>query len=253
MPRPAEATEFHTRILRVTLEVDNAREYWRRPEAHEDSPGRTDAAFHGYWFGSRSLPRIRDLLTNFDLRFAAFPSGLAALTAWTDLPLAVRVPICHWHLQLADPLYRAFAGELCVDRRESGRPLTRDVVLRWVNGMDTEERWNPASRAQFASKLLSCGHAAGLVETRRDPRPVTVPRIPDPALGYLLYLLRDVDFRGSLHDNPYLASVGIDAMVLAERLRSVPGISMRRAADLVDLHFDYDSPRDWVARTQRAA
>lgn len=253
MTRPAEITEFHTRILRVTLEVDNAREYWRRPEAHVDSPSRSEAAFHGYWFGSRSAPRIHDLLANFDLRFAAFPSGLAALSAWPDLPQSVRIPICHWHLQLADPLYRAFAGELCVDRRESGRPLTRDVVVRWVGGVDSEGRWSPASHLQFASKLLSCAHSAGLVGTRRDPRPVVAPRVPDAALGYLLYLLRDVDFRGSLHANPYLASVGIDVSVLDDRLRSIPGISLRRAANVVEVEFDYPSPRDWVTRTQQAA
>ncbi len=253
MTRPAEVKEFHTRILRVTLEVDNAREYWSRPEARIDSPDRAEAAFHGYWFGSRSMPRIRDLLANFDLRFAAFPSGLAALSVWGDLAHDARVPICHWHLQLADPLYRAFAGELCVDRRESGRPLTRDVVLRWVTALDAEDRWSPASRVQFASKLLSSAHAAGLVSTRRDPRPVVVPRVPDAALGYMLHLLRDIDFRGSLHDNPYFASLGIDVTVLDERLRSIPGIAIRRAADVVDFKFDHATPRDWVTRTQQAA
>lgn len=253
MTRPAEVTEFHSRILRVTLEVDNAREYWRRPEAQTGAPDRTDAAFHGYWFGSRSLPRIKDLLANFDLRFRAFPRALEALRIWGDVEHNTRILVCHWHLQLADPLYRAFTGEFCVDRRESGRPLTRDVVLRWVGKVDAEERWNPASRAQFASKLLSSAYAAGIVTSTRDPRPLAAPRVPDAALGYLLYLLRDVDFRGSLHDNPYLASVGIIGGILDDRVRTLPGITLHRTADLVDLHFEYDSAAAWVAGTQAAA
>ena len=71
-------------------------------------------------------------------------------------------------------------------------------------------RWTMATKVQFASKLLSAAYAAGLVASRRDPRPLTVPRVPDDALEYLLYLLREVEFEGTLLDNPYVASVGLD-------------------------------------------
>jgi hypothetical protein len=248
--RPSEVIEPHSRILRVTLEADNAREYWRRPAAHILTPTRVEAAFNEYWFGARSMGRIRDLLNNFDERFAAYPAGLEALAAWPDIDLESRVAICHWHVQLADPLYRAFTGDHCPVEREGGRKLTRDSVLRWVRRQDPSERWSAATHTQFASKLLSCAHAAGLVARTRDPRPLTTPRVTSAALGYLLYLLRGIDFAGSLHDNPYLRSVGIVGSILDDRIRTVPGISLSRMADLVEVSFDHDSPLEWIRATQ---
>ncbi len=253
--RPKEVTEPHSRILRVTLEVDNAREYWRRPKAHTLTPDRVDAAFNEYWFGARSMDRIRDLLNNFDERFAAYPTALAALAAWPDIDRETRVVICHWHVQLADPLYRAFTGDYCPVEREGGRALTRDGVLRWVRRQDPSTakqpgRWSAATHAQFASKMLSCAHAAGLVARTKDPRPLTTPRVTSAALGYLLYLLRDVEFVGSLHDNPYLRSVGIVGTILDDRVRTLPSVTLRRVADLVDISFEHDSPLAWVRATQ---
>lgn len=248
--RPEEVTEPHSRLLRVTLEEDNAREYWRRADAQQASPTRIDAAFKGYWFGARSMDRIRDLLHNFDARFAAFPHALAALSAWPDIDRQTRVLVCHWHVQLSDPLYRAFTGEHCPLAREGGRTLSRDSVLRWVRSQDPQDRWGPATQAQFASKLLSCAHAAGLVTRIKDPRPLATPRVTSAALGYLLYVLRGVSFAGSLHDNPYLRSVGLVGGILDDRLRGLPGVAMRRIADLVELTFDHDSPVEWVRATQ---
>lgn len=248
--RPSEAAQLNSRILRVTLEADNAREYWRRPAAHTPTPERVHAAFNEYWFGARSMDRIRDLLNNFDARFAAYPSALETLAAWPDIDRETRVVICHWHVQLADPLYRVFTGEFCPIKREGGRPLTRDAVLRWVRTQDQSARWGAATHAQFASKLLSCAHAAGLVTRTIDPRPLATPRVTSAALGYLLYLLRGVEFTGSLHDNPYLRSVGIVGAVLDDRARTLPGVSLRRIADLVDFTFEYDSPLAWVRATQ---
>lgn len=248
--RPGEVTEPHSRILRVTLEADNAREYWRRPAAHTLTPDRVDAAFNEYWFGARSMDRIRDLLNNFDERFAAYPAALTALSAWPDIDRETRVVICHWHVQLADPLYRAFTGDYCPVEREGGRKLTRDGVLRWVRGHDQSGRWSAATHAQFASKMLSCAHAAGLVARTQDPRPLTTPRVTSAALGYLLNLLRGIEFAGSLHDNPYLRSVGIVGTLLDDRIRTLPSVSLRRVADLVEISFDHDSPLEWVRATQ---
>ncbi len=248
--RPSEVVEPHSRLLRLTLEADNAREYWRRPQAHVASPTRVDEAFNNYWFGARSMDRVRDLLTNFDLRFAAYPDALATLHAWSELDRDTRVAICHWHVQFSDPVYRAFTGELCPTRREGGQSLTRDAVLRWVRDLDPAERWSPATHAQFASKLLSCAHFAGLVGSTRDPRPLLTPRVTTSALGYLLHVLRQIDFAGSLHDNPYLRSVGIVGSLLDDRVRSIPGITLNRVANVVEFAFEHDSPLAWVRATQ---
>jgi len=247
---PREESEPHTRILRVTLEADNAREYWRHSQAHTPTANRVEQAFTGYWFGERSMPRIRTLLANFDRRFAAFPAALAALHMWSNIDGETRRVLCHWHVQLADPIYRAFAGDFCAERREGGRPLTRDLVLRWVRKLDTAERWSATTQAQFASKLLSCAYAAGLVETRRDPRRLQTPRVTPGALGYLLHALRTISIRGTLYDNPYLRSVGLVGTMLDARMRTLPGISIRRAGGLVELEFEHPTAVAWVRATQ---
>lgn len=249
MTRPAEVTEVHTRIMRVTLEEDQAREYWKHAGSVAAGPERADEAFNRYWFGPRSMPRVKALLTNFDLRFGRYPNAMDALRVWSP-PRATRLLICHWHLQLADPLYRRFTGEFCVRRREDGRPLTRDVVMRWVGQQDDEKRWSPASRAQFASKLMSAAMSAGLIKGNRDPRPLVLPAVPPSAVGYVLHLLRGVQFAGNLNDNVYLRSVGLDPVGLAAAMRSVPGISVQATSNLVDVHFAHGSLLDWVRETQ---
>ena len=241
--KPAEVTRPHTRILKCALEVEDARAYWR----HADSSSRPTAqqAFDEYWFGARSLARVEVLLTNFRHRFDAFPPSLPVLHRWTEMSPDTRRLICHWHLQLADPMYRELTGDFFPSRRAQGRPeVSRDLIVRWVGEHSAE--WTMATRIQFASKLLSAALSAGLVTSRRDPRPLAFPRVPDEALAYLLYLLRGVTFEGRLADNPYLRSVGIDAGTLAARLRSIPAIELRRAGDLHDFTWAHPDLASWA-------
>jgi len=158
---------------------------------------------------------------------------------------ATRVAICHWHLQLADPLYREFTGSYLEQRRQGPRPeVTKDLVTRWV-GEQGPERWTMATRLQIASKLLSAAHSASLVTSKRDPRPLSYPRVPDDALEYFAYLLREIDFEGTLLANPYFASVGLSGGLLQDRLRALPGLTLRRQADLVDIDWNYPNLEAW--------
>lgn len=243
--RPHEATAVHTHLLKCALELEDARAYW----AHTDgsTPAIAQTAFDAYWFGARSLPRIRILITNMRGRFDAFPPALATLHRWPDMTPDARRAIAHWHLQLADPLYRAFTGTYLTDRRAGPRPtVTRDLVIAWVADQGPG-RWTMATRIQFASKLLSAAYAAGLVATTRDPRPLTLPRIDDDALTYLLYLLRGVTFDGTLLDNPYLASVGLAGAALEDRLRTLRGLAFRRQGDLIDFGWRHPDLAAWAA------
>ena len=97
---------------------------------------------------------------------------------------------------------------------------------------------------------MSAAMSAGLVKGNRDPRPLILPPTPASAVGYLLHLLRGVEFTGSLNDNVYLRSVGLDPVGLAAAVRSVPGISVHATSDLVDIHFAHASLLDWVSETQ---
>jgi hypothetical protein len=238
-----EATEVHTRLLRCALEIEDARAYW----THTAVPGMATAAraFEEYWFGARSLSRIEELLSNMQIRFDAFPAALEVLHRWPDMSPDTRRVVCHWHLQLADPLYRDFTGEYLARRRAGPRPtVTRDLVIEWVARRGAD-RWTMATRIQFASKLLSAAYSAGLVASNRDPRPLVVPPVPDEALEYLLYLLRDVTFAGTLLDNPYVASVDLTGGALEARLRGLPDLAFSRQGDVVDFSWRHADLNAW--------
>lgn len=240
-----EITEVHTRILRYALAVPDARAYWAVPDIGP-AAGRADRAAAEFWFGARSHARVELILANLRLRFDA--EALAVLRAWPDMDPATRTVICHWHLQLADPLYRAFTGEYLVNCRAEARDVTLAKAVAWVGEQDggrwTARSWAMSTRMKFASKLLSAATEAGLVGSTRDPRPLTLPRVPPDALGYALHLLRGID--GSLLDNPYLASVGVSG-VSSGALPTVPGVRFARQGSLIDLEWQHDSLASWSA------
>jgi hypothetical protein len=234
---------MHTRLLKCALEVEDSRAYWDRTDGTEKIVAKQ--AFDEYWFGARSLSRVEVLLANFRARFAEFPSALRVLHNWSDMAPDTRKLICHWHVQLTDPLYRSFTGDYLLERRAHSRvQITRDLVIAWI-GKHGAERWTTSTRIQFASKLLSCVYSAGLVSSNRDPRPLTLPRVSDDALGYIIYLLRRVEFAGTLLDNPYLASVGLSGTYLEERLRTFPGMQFRRQANLIDFGWRHEDLDEW--------
>jgi hypothetical protein len=238
--RPAEATEVHTRILRLALGIEESRSYWEHVDPSVPVADRALIAFEHRWFGSKSLERARFLLSNFVDRYDAFPEALDVLRRWRSMDAATRQVVCHWHLQLSDPLYRRFTGQFLVERRGLRDPkVDRDVVLRWVKS-EFPERWSDATLVQFASKLLSAASEAGVVSAKRDPRALLMPKVPDLALAYLMHLLRGIRFAGTLTENPYLASVGLVEGFLDQRLRSLQGITFRRMAHLTE--FEWEAP-----------
>lgn len=252
MTGPAkEETRVHTRLMKCALEVEESRAYWQHTDGTRSVT--PQEAFDAYWFGARSLPRIKVLLLNLRARFDAFEPALEVLHGWPAMSPDTRTTLCHLHLQLSDPLYRAFTGGYLDERRNSARPeVTRDLVTAWV-GEQGPERWTMASRIQIASKLLSAAHSAGLVTTTRDPRPLACPRVPADALEYVLYLLREIGFEGTLLDNPYLRSLGLEGALLEERLRALPSLSFRRQGELVDFGWRFASLRDWHHARRRVA
>lgn len=242
--RVAEVTEIHTRLLRCSLEVEPSRAYWRHAGSRD--PSTAERAFQEYWFGARSLPRVRVLLANMRARFDAYPAGLAVLKRWTAMDLATRRVICHWHLQLADPLYRAFTGGLLAERHQrQDAQVRRQGVIHWVD-QQAPGRWTTSTRIQFASKLLTAARDAALVVGTRDPRPLAFPVVTDAALTYLMYLLREVEIAGSLLRNPYLASVGLEGGKLEGRLRGLTGLSFARQGDVHELQWAHASLAEWA-------
>jgi hypothetical protein len=226
-----EETTVHTRLLRFTLGVAESRAYWR----NNDPSLRPADAFTGYTFGQKSEKRVATTLTNLRARFDAVPGAVAALSTLNPDPMAATL-ICHWHVQRSDPLYRAFTGWLVERRALGARAVTRDEVSAWVERFQPG-RWSAVTRVEWASKLLTTARDAGLVGARTDPRPLTVPHVPDSALRYLLGLLQRLHLsHGAVLDNVYLTSVGLTGATLDERARRLPGVTLRRMGDLVELH-----------------
>ncbi len=245
--RPAEVIEVHTRLQKCTLEVENSREYWARVGLGETPSAQT--VFDQCWFGARSFERTAEILAHLGARFDPYPEALQVLAGWPHMRSDTRRLICHWHLQLSDPLYRAFTGTFLVERRQGARAtVTRDLATAWVEAQHPD-RWSLTTRIQFASKLLSTAASAGLVDAARDPRPLRYPRVPDATLAYVAYLLRSVDYAGTLLANPYLASVGLEGVDLEDRLRRLEGLSFSRQGDLVDLDWSHPSLTAWASHS----
>ncbi|MEI8258589.1 MAG: DUF1819 domain-containing protein, partial [Deltaproteobacteria bacterium] len=189
-PRPAENVRVHTRIIKLPLGIEESRAYWTHVDPATPPARRAVVAFEQRWFGVKSLDRIRDLLAGFVERYDAYPAALDVLRRWGDMAANTRQAICHWHLQLSDPLYRRFTGEMIPSRRGGARTgLERDVVVRWIE-REFPDRWQPRTVAQIATKLRSVCTEAGLLHGRREPRTLVKPTITDEALVYLLQLLR---------------------------------------------------------------
>ena len=167
----------------------------------------------------------------------------------TNSTTVTRLNICHWHLQLTDPLYRAFTGMFLEQRHLRPQPsVDRDVTVRWMQ-QTLAGRWGSATMRRMATGLLTCATAAGLCMPGTQGRPLTSPRVTDDALAYFLYLLRPLAFEGSLLENPYLASVGLTAGVLEQRLRRLPGLAFRRMGELWDFGWQYADLHAWAQHT----
>jgi hypothetical protein len=252
---PAETTRVLPRLIKCALALDESRAYWERVNP-DSGPPTAQQAFEAYWFGARSLSRVEELLANMRARFDAFPEALGVLRGWRGMTPECRAAICHWHVQLSDPLYRAFSGELLVARHHALRPeIRRGAVIAWLAERGPGH-WTLPTRKELATRLLSTALSAGLLTGRRDPRHLVRPRIPDDALSYLLYLLRGVSFAGTLTENPYLRSVGLAGKSLEARLRALPALRYHRASDVAELGWRYPSLAAWAEaelRTERAA
>jgi hypothetical protein len=246
--RLSETPHVHTRLLKCTLCVDEARAYWRHCETAVERVT-PEAAFEEAWFGAKSFAWVEVIVHNMRARFDAFPEALWVLARWSQMAPETRRLICHFHLQLTDPLYRQFTGEYLVGRHMGlNSEVRRHSVVRWVADRGPG-RWTIATQTQFASRLLSCALAAGLVKGRRDPRKVVFPRVTDEALLYLLYMLRRVGFEGSVHANPYVASLGLEGGLLEDRLRNVAGVHYRRSGGVHGFEWDYPDLKAWALGT----
>lgn len=242
----AEVDQFHTRLLRVSLALEESRAYWEHGHSNIPLAERAVIAFEGRWFGSKSLDRVQGLVAEFNHRYDQYPAALEVLQLWKPNDLVTRENLCHWYLQLADPLYRQFTGSFLVQRRLSGSPtISRDIAARWV-AEQIPKAWSVATLQRMATSLIAASSTAGLCTTRPGTRELTFPKVTDEALTYWLYFLRNLSFKGTLLDNPYFGSVGLTEGFLENRLRHLPALRFSRMADLVDFNWQFECLSTWV-------
>jgi hypothetical protein len=247
-----EVIQPHTHLLRLALAVEESRAYWQHSRPNIPESALATFAFEERWFGHRSMERVRLLLNNLALRFDAYPAALDVLRFWQPSDPTTRANLCHWHTQLSDPLYRSFTSQLIPQRYLLPTPsIDRDVVARWLVGQ-IGTSWAPATTMRMATSLLTSAAAAGLCSQGVGVRQLKTPKVTDEALVYLLYLLRDVVFEGSLLANPYLASVGLNARFLEQRLSRLSGLTFQRMGDLYEFTWHYLNLKAWAEGTLKA-
>ncbi len=248
--RPSEVTELHTRLLRVTLEIEPSAAYWTHADPARSHAEQAKLALEQRWFGDRSSARVRKLVDELSSRFDPFPEALAVLHDWTDISENARRLVCHWHVQLTDAIYRKFTGELLPELRgPEGAIITRELVADWIE-QTAPERWAASTKLKFAGNLLTTAAEAGLVSQPSRERTLLVPTVPDDALAYLLHLIRDVNFAGTLADNPFLRSVGMQNDALETTLARLAG----RDDDAgFDLGWMSKSLKEWAEQRKQPA
>ncbi|MFN3151824.1 hypothetical protein [Bremerella sp.] len=241
----AEAIEPHTRMMKCTLEIEPSRSYWLACAAN-GGPITKEQAFEGSVFGSKTFLRVERLMADMRHRYDAFPFSLCVLGKWQPMELGDRSVICHWHTQLADPIYRKFTGEYLVERYYGPTgTIDNDLASRWIE-IAVPGRWQIATRNKIASKMLTSALSAGIISSNRNPRTIRFPRVSDVALTYLMYLLREISYAGTAISNPYLTSVGIDTDEAIRRLRKIPELGFRRQGDLTTFDWHHQSMLDWA-------
>lgn len=244
-----EKSDFHTHLLRISLCVEESRVYWRYYRDDIAKNKLPMVAFEERWFGSKSMARVRSLLLELNYRFKTYPASLSLLRRWCPSDPVTRQNICHWHLQLTDPLYRNFSGLFLEQRRQQPvANLNRYIVVRWLTGQleKLENDLSSATTLRLAAGLIGACGAAGLCTDNTGMRQLQYPKVSDEALAYWLYFLRHIQFAGSLLDNPYFASVGLSESFLEQRLRRLPGISFSRMGELVDFGWSYPDLKTWA-------
>lgn len=176
--------------------MEESRAYWETADTSVPVASRPTLAFERRCLRARNVERIRDILVVMAERYDAFPEALVVLGRWKRMDAPTRRMICHWHLQLSDPLYRRFTAELLVDHRSRNAPIDRAATASWLRDEDED--------SALASYLLTAGAEAGLITAKRDPRKMITPEVPERAVAYLLHLLRAV----GVDPAPYLVSIG---------------------------------------------
>ena len=85
--KPAEVSEIHTRLLRLSLAVEESRAYWENVDPSLPPEARPDRAFEERWFGAKSMARVKLTLANMVVRFSIAARQIVDVETWPAVVL----------------------------------------------------------------------------------------------------------------------------------------------------------------------
>lgn len=236
---------YHTRIVNIAISLEENRAFWENYHFDISKENLSTIAFEERWFGNKSMMRTRSLLNDLRYRYGRFPEALELLCAWKPSEPIIRQNIIHWHFQLADPLYRQFTGDFLIVRRNYPKPfIDVESTINWISEK-VSNRWGFQTKKKIANNLISSASAAGLCSNKKGKKKLKYPQLSDLSLAYLLYLLRNISYEGTILENPYFRSVGLTDSFLEKRISSLPGFNYSKVVDIKEFQWDYPDLKTW--------
>lgn len=200
-----EITTPHTGLLRMGVMPTASVTFWSRATEDQSTAELSQRAQDENWFEAASPARVSYIVGQLQKRF---PYPARQLLEFRPRSDAQNLLICHWHLQLSDPLYRSYTSQFLLERWSSP---TTSVDLRstitWVQRCELTQHWQEATVKKLASALLSAAAEVGLC-TGAGPaeRDLKIPTVSTDDIEYLKALL---DLAGASEKlDGYLISVG---------------------------------------------
>jgi len=196
----------HTGLLRLGLALPQSVIFWQRATQDSTLKALQEQAVTEHWFDGLSDARTRYIVGQLSKRFPyearrelGFGKGLEPRQAQL---------ICHWHLQLTDPVYRRFTSEYLLSRWTSPHASVElEGVIKWVSGLPLAKDWKTVTVRRMGSGLLSAATEAGLCQgSGKKEKVLRVPPVEPEDKRYLLSLLSGAGASTSL--SMYLSSVG---------------------------------------------
>ena len=157
-----EVSVPHTGLLRLGLATAYSVIFWSR--ATEDIPAAEIArtAEEQGWFGDISSSRVRYVVRQLQKRF---PYPARKLLGFQPRAGSGQdALVCHWHLQLNDPLYRHYTSHYLLGCWSGPTTsVTLDGTEQWVRGRPSAREWKANTQRRMASGLMSAATEAGLI------------------------------------------------------------------------------------------
>jgi BrxA len=200
-----EVTTPHTGLLRLGLALQQSLAFWRKATTDLPTKELVQEAYQQKWFGQVTEARNRYLVAHLAKRFPYAIRRSLNLKASSDMQRNQLV--CHWHLQLTDPLYRSYTGEFLLSCWSNPTTsVTLDESAHWVKNQPLSQDWKAVTIRRLASGLLSAATDAGLCQgSGKTERELRLPNVTEDDLNYLQRLLKASECQTPL---PYHLSVG---------------------------------------------